>query len=120
MNYIVLRFFIVLFWTYLLCRVRKSAKLCSPTFALLPYIWDKVFKNGPSKICKRQPLKNLKGYGLPKEDLTPSKVVFNKFCCSIFEYLVPFSHRVLLRLVLWVTNKSSLDQPDIGISSSQF
>ena len=23
-----------------------------------------VFKNGPSKICGRQPLKNLKGYGL--------------------------------------------------------
>ena len=23
---------------------------------------DKVFKNGPSKICERQPLKNLKGY----------------------------------------------------------
>ena len=23
-------------------------------------IWDKVFKNGPSKICGRQPLKNLK------------------------------------------------------------
>ena len=27
-------------------------------------IWDKVFKNGPSKICGGQPLKNLKGYGL--------------------------------------------------------
>ena len=26
--------------------------------------WDKVFKNGPSKICGRQPSKNLKGYGL--------------------------------------------------------
>ena len=26
------------------------------------HIWDKVFKNGPSKICGRQPLK--KGYGL--------------------------------------------------------
>ena len=25
-------------------------------------IWDKVFKNGPSKICGREPLKNLKGY----------------------------------------------------------
>ena len=24
-------------------------------------IWDKLFKNGPSKICERQPLKNLKG-----------------------------------------------------------
>ena len=31
-------------------------------------IWDEVFKNGPSKICGRQPLKNLKGYGLSKAD----------------------------------------------------
>ena len=23
-------------------------------------IWDKVFKNGPSEFCGRQPLKNLK------------------------------------------------------------
>ena len=23
-------------------------------------IWDKTFKNGPSEICGRQPLKNLK------------------------------------------------------------
>ena len=26
--------------------------------------WDKVFKNGPSRICERQPLKIFKGYGL--------------------------------------------------------
>ena len=26
--------------------------------------WGKVFKNGPSKICGRQPLKTLKEYGL--------------------------------------------------------
>ena len=29
-------------------------------------IWDKVFKNEPSKICGRQPFKNLKWYGLLK------------------------------------------------------
>ena len=33
-------------------------------------IWDKVFKNGPSKICERQPLKNLKGYGLLKQTIS--------------------------------------------------
>ena len=33
---------------------------------------DKVFKNGPSEICGRKPLKNLKGYGL-------LKVYFHKF-----------------------------------------
>ena len=28
------------------------------------YIWDKIFKNGLRKTYGRQPLKNLKGYGL--------------------------------------------------------
>ena len=28
--------------------------------------WDKVFRNGPSKICGTQSLKTLKGYGLLK------------------------------------------------------
>ena len=45
-------------------------------------IWGKVFKSGPSKIFGRQPLKNLKGYGLPKADHIPSnflKAVFHKF-----------------------------------------
>ena len=35
------------------------------------YIWDKVFQNGPSKICGRQPLEN--------------------FTWSILEYFVPYS-----------------------------
>ena len=30
-------------------------------------IWDKVFKNRPSRICGRQPLKNLMGYALLKQ-----------------------------------------------------
>ena len=30
-------------------------------------IWDKVFKTGPSKVCGRQPSKNLKGYGMFKQ-----------------------------------------------------
>ena len=33
-------------------------------------IWDKVFKNEPSKICGRQPLKNVKGYGLFKQTIS--------------------------------------------------
>ena len=41
-------------------------------------IWDKVFKNGPSKICGSQPLKNLRGYGLllyiPPENMKKTKV----------------------------------------------
>ena len=33
-------------------------------FRIVKFIWDKVFKNGSSKICGRQPLKDLRGYGL--------------------------------------------------------
>ena len=33
---------------------------------LVNFIWDKGFKNGLSKICERQLLKNLKEYGLLK------------------------------------------------------
>ena len=32
--------------------------------------WVKVFKNGPSKICRRQPLKNLKWYGLFRQTIS--------------------------------------------------
>ena len=30
-------------------------------------IWGKIFKNKPSNICGRQPLKNLNGYVLPQQ-----------------------------------------------------
>ena len=45
-------------------------------------MWDKVFKNGPSKICGRQPLKDLKGHGMLEAEHTPSNfltAVFHKF-----------------------------------------
>ena len=32
--------------------------------------WDKVFKNGPSNICERQPLKDLKGCNLPDHTIS--------------------------------------------------
>ena len=47
-------------------------------------IWDKVFKNGPSKICERYPLKKFKGYGLLSR-LSPTN-----FTWSILEYFEPF------------------------------
>ena len=40
----------------------------------LHFTWNKVFKNGPSNICGRQPLKTLKGYGMLKQT-----AVFHKF-----------------------------------------
>ena len=44
-------------------------------------LWDKVFKNGPSKICGRQPLKNLKRYGLLEENHAPSNFLKAVFIC---------------------------------------
>ena len=40
--------------------------------------WDKVFKNGPSKICGRQSLKRFKGYGLLKQMYRIPNVQFPK------------------------------------------
>ena len=43
------------------------------------------------KICGRQPLKNLKGYGLPKADHIPSnflKASSTNFIWSILKYFV--------------------------------
>ena len=34
------------------------------------YIWDRVFENGQSKICGRQPLKDLKGYRLLQQTIS--------------------------------------------------
>ena len=55
--------------------VTFPSKICKSSV-----IWDKVFKGEPSKTCGRQPLKNLKGYGLL--DHIPSnflKAAFHKF-----------------------------------------
>ena len=49
------------------------------------YIWDKAFKSGPSKICGRQPLKNLKGSDhIPSDFL---KAVFHK--CYLVHSWIP-------------------------------
>ena len=47
----------------------------------LQNIWDKLFKNEPKKICGRQPLKNLKGYGLSKDFLANFKFQ----SCNLYE-----------------------------------
>ena len=55
-------------------------------------IWVKVLKNGPSKICGRQPLKNLMGYGLLEADHIPPnflKLSSTSFPWSILKYFVP-------------------------------
>ena len=64
--------------------------------------WNKVFKNGSSKICGRQPLKNLKVYGLLKADHTPSnllKAAFHKFYLFCSWILCPTYMYILRRHV---------------------
>ena len=58
------------------------------------FIWVKVIKNGPSKICGRQPLKNLKLYDLLRQIISKtssvSKISSKNFTWSILEYLDPY------------------------------
>ena len=74
---------------------------------------EPVFKNGPSKICGRQPLKNLKGYGLLKQ--TISEVVYvtigNPAICLAL-YLTGVHFRDELQYVT-VSKKSSVDQSEV-------
>ena len=48
--------------------------------------WDKVFKNEPSKICSKRPLKNLKGYGLHKQ--TMSLQIFYRLSSTNFTWFI--------------------------------
>ena len=79
----------------------------------LRFTYEPVFKNGPSKICGRQPLKNLKGYGLLKQ--TISEVVYVTFgnpaiCFAL--YLTGVHFRDELQYVI-VSKKSSVDQSEV-------
>ena len=52
------------------CQVSNAFYETFNFFLVRVTIWDKVFKNEPSKICGRRSLKNLKRYGLyTKQDL---------------------------------------------------
>ena len=62
----------------------KDKELCN-------YSWGKVFKGGLSKFCGRQPLKNLKGYGLLKQTISTEifeRLSSKKFTQSTLEYFV--------------------------------
>ena len=58
-----------------------------PNHFLVRYMWDKVFKSGPSKICGRQPLKNLKWYSLLKQTIF-LQISSTNFTWSTLEYFV--------------------------------
>ena len=61
-----------IFTEILIISIFKIYGVVLPSY-LLKNILDKVFKNGPSKICGRQPLKNLKGYGLLEQLIAVSR-----------------------------------------------
>ena len=55
-------------------------------------IWGKVFKNRPSEIAGRQPLKKFEVYGLLKQTIAPQnflRLSSINFIWSILEYFIP-------------------------------
>ena len=74
------------------CNFKICCKIC--LVWLLCFIWDKVFKNRPSKIWGRQPLKYLKGYGLLKQTISLQnfwRLSSTNITWSILEYFIPFA-----------------------------
>ena len=70
--------------------IEKAEKInCNNSF-----IWDKIFKNGPSEICGSQPLKNLKWSLYIFQRLS-----FTDFTRYIFEYCVLYMP--ILTAALW-------------------
>ena len=55
---------------------------------LVPIIWVKVFKNGPKKICGRQPLKNMKWYQFKYFEGCLAEILFGPFW-NIFTHTCP-------------------------------
>ena len=71
-------------------KMKRKTDLQTSWCQLISIIWDKVFKSGPSKICGRQTLKNLK----PSNFL---KTVFRKFYLVHSWILCPIYDRVFRR-----------------------
>ena len=70
---------------------------------------DKAFKNRPSNICGRQPLKNVKWYGLSKQTTLnrPYHFKFFKGCLPqilLGLFLNTLSHVWLVFLVKWINS----------------
>ena len=64
---------------------REGVVLATSPHRLKHIKWDKVFKNGPSKICGRQPLKSLKGYVLLRQIKNSFSVGFG---CTVYCILI--------------------------------
>ena len=60
--------------------------------------WDIVFKNGPNKICGRQPLKNLKGYPFKFFKGFLPQILFGQFL-SFLSHIIMISDVINLSAV---------------------
>ena len=76
---------------YSFLKVELIRQVILPKMINILYKWEKVFKNGPSKIFGRQSLKILKWYGLLRQSST-------NFTWFILEYLVS---NILRRKYYW-------------------
>ena len=76
------------------------------------HIWGKLFKTGPSKICGRQVLENLKGYGMLETDHTSSnvlKAVLHKFYLVHSWILCPiYTQQIILPSVQLKTHQMTV------------
>ena len=61
--------YILIFYLTLFAKFTHFIPVIALHFFSLGNKWDKVFKNGPSKICERQPLKNMMWYGLLRQTI---------------------------------------------------
>ena len=71
---------------FVLMPMRQTAENPTLLIFFFKYIRDKVFKNGPCKICGRQHLKNLKEHGLFKQTRNKLKIVNKTVNCLYFYY----------------------------------
>ena len=58
--------------------------------------WVNSFKNGPSKTCGRQHVKNLKLYGLPRQTISPQFFTWSILECIVSYILLPQIYELLL------------------------
>ena len=80
-------------------RIKETLK------SMLMMIWDKVFKSGPSKICGRQPLKNLKGYGLLKQGMVGLMILRQLFLLCDIIYVLQLNDQSNIQPSLQNVNK---------------
>ena len=96
-----------IFWClYFLWGIYLSIQSCGILVLTDGLLWGKVFKNRPSKICGRRPLKKLKWSGLPRQTISTNST------WSILEYLDPYEsykNKEIITQKLCIGRKTTLN-----------